>query len=149
MLESVERPGQQTHMARKRCVEKTGGLLTINLLLKMAVEEGVGDIHLMNGPSVGHSELEDGADRARFNNRGKCVGEVHARALSKAPNHPASFIALESTVRTSLVPKDPLARDDVGTGRPRDELPGTVPLERVEFFLHRSEPMRILKGGSS
>ena len=66
--------------------------------------------------------------------------------MPKAPNHPASFIALESAVRTSLVPKDPLARDDVGPGRPRDELPGTVPLERVELFLHRSEPMRTPKG---
>ena len=88
-------------------------------------------------------------DRAWFNNWGEGVSEVHARALPKALNHPASFIALESAIRTSLVPKDPLARDDVGTGRPRDELPGTVPLERVKLFLHRSEPMRIPEGDSS
>ena len=113
------------------------------------MQESIRHIELVNRPSARNSELENSANRARFNNRGKCVGEVHARALPKTLNHPASFIALESAIRTSLVPKDPLARDDVGTGRPRDKLPGTVPLERIELFLHCSEPMRIPKGGSS
>ena len=136
-------------MVRMCGVDKAGGLLTEHLLGEVAMQEGIGDVQLMHGPSSGDGQLKHGADRARFNNRSKSVGEVHARTLPKASNHPASFVALESPVGTSLMPKDPLARDDVGTRWPRDKLPGAVPLERIELFLHRSEPMRVPKGGSS
>ena len=136
-------------MVWMRGVDEACGLLTEHLLSKVAVQEGVGNVQLMHGPGSGDGQLKHGADRARFDNQGKSVGEVHARALPKAPKHPTNFVALESVVRTSLVPKDPLARDDVGTRWPRDKLPGAVPLKRIELFLHRSEPMRVPKGGSS
>ena len=136
-------------MIRLCGVDEAGGLFTEHLLGEVAVQEGVGDVQLMHGPSSGDGQLKHGVDRARFNNRSKSVGEVHARTLPKASNHPASFVALESAIRSSLVTKDPLARDNIGMGWPRNELPGTVPLERIKLFLHRSEPMRIPKGGSS
>ena len=130
-------------------MDETGGLLTINLLLKMAMEEGVGDIHLMNWPASGNRKLEDGADRARFNNRGKRLGEVNSSALSETTNHPASLVALKCTVRAGLVAKDPHAGDDIGARRPGNQCPGTVPLKSVEFFLRRHKPVRITKGCAS
>ena len=98
LLEPVERPGQQTHIPRKRCVDETGRLLTVNLLLKMAMEESVGDIHLMNWPASGHCKLENGADRVRFDNRCKRLSEVKSSALSKTTNHPTSLVALKCTI---------------------------------------------------
>ena len=136
-------------MTRKRCVDETGGLLTINLLLKMAMEEGIGDIHLMNWPASGHRKLEDGADRARFDNRGKRLSEVNSSALSKTTNHPASLVALKCTIRAGLVAKNPLAGDDVRARRPGNQCPGTVPLKSVELFLHRRKPVRITEGCAS
>ena len=136
-------------MTRKRCVDETGGLLTINLLLKMAVEEGVGDIHLMNWPASGHCKLENGADRARFDNRCKRLSEVKSSALSKTTNHPTSLVALKSTIRAGLLAKDPLGADYIGARRPGNQCLGVVPLESVELFLHCGKPVRITKGCAS
>ena len=149
LLETVERPGHQAHMARMRGIDETDGLLTINLLLKMVVKEGVGDIHLMNWPASGHRKLEDGADRARFDNRCKRLSEVNSSALSKTMNHPTILVALKCTIRAGLVAKDPLACDDIGARRPGNQCPGTVPLKSVELFLHRGKPVRITKGCAS
>ena len=113
------------------------------------MQESIRHIELVDRPSARNSKLENSANRARFNNRGEGVGEVHAGALAKAAHHPARLIALERTVGASLVAEDPLASDDVGTGRPRDKLLGVVPLESVELFPHHNEPMRIPKGGLS
>ena len=81
-----------------RGIDEAGGLLTIHLLLKMAVEKGVGDIHLVNRPAAGYDELEDGADRARFDNRGKRLSEVNSSALAETADHPVSLVALKCTV---------------------------------------------------
>ena len=94
-------------------------------------------------------ELKDRANRARFDNRGERVGEVDTGVLPKSTDHPPSLIALERPIRASLMPEDPLARDDVGMGWPRDKLPGAVAHQRIELLLHRREPMRIVKCGSS
>ena len=73
-------------------VDETGGLLAEDLLLEMAVQEGVGDVHLVHRPRARHRELEDGANRPGFNNRGEGVGEVDTGALTKAANHPAGLM---------------------------------------------------------
>src|SRR3989337_901681 len=127
-------------MARMRGVDETGGLLTVNLLLEVAMKEGVGDIHLMNRPATGDRELKDGADRARFDNRCKRLSEVNASMLPKPTDHPASLVALKCTIRAGLMAKDPLAADDIGARRARNQCPGTVPLKGAELFLHRSKP---------
>ena len=61
----------------------------------MAVEEGVGDIHLVNGPTARNGELEDSADRARFDNRGERLREINSSVLAKTADHPASLVALK------------------------------------------------------
>ena len=130
-------------------VDEASRLLTEDPFREVAVQKCVGDIQLMHKLGTGDRQLKHRTNRARFNNRCEGVGEVHSGALAEAAHHPASLVALERPVRTSLMPEDPLASDDVGTGRPRDKLPGAVPLKSIELFLHRSEPMRIPKGGSS
>ena len=113
------------------------------------MQERIRHIHLMHRLDARDCELKDRANRAWFDNRGECVGEVDSNALPKPVDHPPSLIALERPVRTSLMPEYPLARDDVGMGWPRDKLPGAVAHQRIELLLHRREPMRIVKCGSS
>ena len=110
----------------------------------MAVEEGIGDIHLMNWPASGHCKLENGADHARFDNRCKRLSEVNAGTLPKPMDHLASLVALKCTIRAGLITTDTLAADNVGTRRLGNQCPTTVPLKSVELFLHCSKPVRIM-----
>ena len=136
-------------MVRKGGVDETSRLLTEHLLGKMSMQESIGYIELVNWPGARGSELENGANRARFYNRGEGVGEVHAGALAKATHHPACLIALKRTVRASLVAKDPLASDNIGMRRSRDKLPRAVTLQGVELLSHGGKPVRIPKGCAS
>ena len=136
-------------MIRLSGVDEADGLLTVDLLGEMAMKERVGDVHLVNGPRARDRQLQDSADRARFDNRGEGVGEVHTGALTETTNHPASLVALKGPVRPGLMPKDPFAADHVSVRRPRHQLPGAVTLKSVELLLHRGEPMRVSKSRSS
>ena len=89
-------------MVRKRRVHKPGGLLAEDLLLEVTMEEGVGDVHVVHRPSTGDRKVENRAYRAGLDDRSEGVGEVDASTLSEAPNDPARFIAIKSTIRTSL-----------------------------------------------
>ena len=86
----------------------------------MAVEQGVGDIHLVNRPAARDGELEDSADRARFDNRGERLREINSSALAETADHPASLVALKSTSeqvlwRKTHLPVMTLARGGWGT----------------------------------
>ena len=128
LLQPVERTGEQAHVVQIVGVDETSRLLTEYLLVEMAMQESIRHIELVNRPSVRNSKLENSANRARFDNRGEGVGEVHAGALAKAAHHPTRLVALERAVGASLVAEDPLASDDIGTGWPRDKLPCAVAL---------------------
>ena len=75
-------------MARIVGVDETTRLLTEHLLVKMTMQESIRHIELVDWPGTRNSKLEDSADRARFDNRGEGVGEVHAGTLAEAAQHP-------------------------------------------------------------
>ena len=118
LLQPAERTGEQAHVVRIVGVDETSRLLIEHLLVKMAMQESIRHIELVDWPGTRNSKLEDSANRARFDNRGEGVGEVHAGALAKAAHHPTRLVALERTVGASLVAEDPLASDDICTRRP-------------------------------
>ena len=138
LLQPVERTGEQAHVVRMVGVDETSRLLTEHLLVEVTMQKSIGHVKLVNGPGARNSELENSANRARFDNRGEGVGEVHAGTLAKAAHHPTRLVALKGTVGASLVAQDPLASDDVGTRRPRNKLPRTVALQGVKLLTHRS-----------
>jgi hypothetical protein len=115
-------------MSRMRSVDKASGLLTIDLLSKVTMKKGIRDIHLMNWPATRDCELQNGANRARFNNRREGLGEVDASTLTETTDHPASLVARKGAIGVSLVPKDPLATDDIGARWPGNQCPSAVPL---------------------
>jgi hypothetical protein len=75
--------------------------------------------------------------------RSERIREVDTGALREASDHPVPLVALECTIGAQLVLEHPLASDDVGAGRTRNELPSLVPLQSVKLFLHSRTPMRI------
>ena len=59
LLQPVQRAREQAHPIRVVGINKPSGLLAEDLLLKMAVEEGFGDVQLVNRPGVRDREVED------------------------------------------------------------------------------------------
>jgi hypothetical protein len=88
-------------------VGETSRLLTEYLLVEMAMQESIRHIELVDWPGARNSKLENSANRARFDNRGEGVGEVHAGTLAEAAHHPTRLVALERTIRASLVAEHP------------------------------------------
>jgi hypothetical protein len=90
-------------------------------------------------------ERQDCANGGRLDHRTESVVEVDARALREPTKNPAGFVALQGAIGIELVLEYPLAGDDVGPGRPRDQIPSFVELQGGELFLHRRQPIGIGK----
>lgn len=128
-------------------INKPRRLTAGHLFIEEAVEKGIADVELIHGPPTGGSDRQDSANGAWFHNRTECVGEVHAGSLSKAPDHPARFVANEGSIGAVLVAKDPLSGDDTSSGWLGKETPGFVCEEGVVFLLHGSPPVQITERG--
>jgi hypothetical protein len=62
-------------------VDETRGLLTIDHLIKMTMEEGIFNIELMYGPSMREGERKNYANGGWFNDRAECFIKVNAGLL--------------------------------------------------------------------
>lgn len=133
-------------MVGVRRVDEAARLLTVDAFGKVAVEECVLHVELMDRPAPASGEMEHHADRAGLDNRRESVGEVDARSLMKSSNDPPSLIPVQSAIGLQFVAKNPLATDDVGGGWLWNESPRSVALQGVELLLHRGEPVRIADG---
>jgi hypothetical protein len=145
LAKSVERPREQTHSIWLRGVGETGGLLTVDLLMEIAMKKCIGDIELVSRPSVCGDESEDGADCRRLDDGRESLAEVDARPLIEAVHHPSGFVAFQRAIGVEFVLEHPFAGDDARARRARNEGPGLVLLQRMEFMLHRGEPIAITK----
>lgn len=119
------------------------GLLTVDTLRELAVQECILDIELMHRPATGSREREDNADGAWFNDRGEGLVEVDPRSLVEAADNPPSLASFQRPIRIKLVFKNPLAGDDVRAWWSGNKIPRPVALESCELFLHRVEPSRV------
>jgi hypothetical protein len=124
-------------------------LLTQNLFLQVAVEEGVGDIELLGGPATGRSNGENHLDRRQLHDGSEGFVEVDAGALSESPNHPTSLVPFQSAFGVKFMLEHPFAGHDVGARRSIDETPCGVALERVELRSHGCAPVWILESCAS
>ena len=128
LLEPIEWAREKTHMVGKDGIDESSRLLIVDLLCKLSVEKGIGDVHLMYRPGARDCEVQNCPNRARLDNRSKRVGEVDASALTKAADDPTRLVPLKGTVGAQLLLEDPFAGDDVGARGTRDERPSPVPL---------------------
>jgi hypothetical protein len=90
----------------------------------------------MDGPVRRDSEREDNANGAGFNDGGESFVVIDAVFLRKPTDDPPSFIASKGAIGMKLVAKNPFARDYIGAGGTRDELPSGVVEESGEFRAH-------------
>jgi hypothetical protein len=110
------------------------------------MKEGVLDVKLVYWPLAGDSQREHCPDGGRLDNRAEGLGKVDARTLGEAAKNPTCLVTLQGTVGMELVLEDPLARDDVGMSRARDQVPSLVLEKGGVFFLHSSPPIGIGEG---
>jgi hypothetical protein len=127
-------------------VNKAGGLSVVDCLGKSAMQEGILDVELVNWPVSGESQAEDGADGGGLHNWTESLIEVNTRVLGEATENPARFVPIQGTIGPHLVLEDPLAGDDVGTRRARNESPSVVVDESLELIVHRRAPVWIVQG---
>jgi len=135
-------------VVRSGWVDEAGRLLTVDCLVQMAVKKGVLHVQLMDRPGARSGDAEDDPDGGRFDNRAERLVVVDAVPLRKATNDPPGLMASQGAVSTILVLEDPLAGDDVGTRRARNETPGAIVNERLVFFSHRRAPICIGERGA-
>jgi hypothetical protein len=76
LLQSVQGAGEQAHTVEMLGIDKPSGLLIVNLVGEMSIEEGVGDVHLVHRPSLGSGEVQNSLDHAWFDNRSERIHEV-------------------------------------------------------------------------
>jgi hypothetical protein len=101
-------------------------LAPVDDLGELAVEEDVLDVELASLPFKGERDGEDDADHGRFDNQTERLVKVNTLLLRETAKHPACFVAVEGAIGLQLVAKDPLAGDDVGVPRRRNEIPSVV-----------------------
>lgn len=84
-------------------------------------------------------------DGHKLDDRSEGHAKVDAGPLIEATHYLACLVVFKAAVGVILVLKHPLAGDDVGTDRPRNQSPGMICLECVELMLHCGLLVRITK----
>jgi hypothetical protein len=105
------------------------------------VKKCVLHVQLVNEPCLRGADAEDDLNRYRLDNGAECLVVIDAVALGEAADDPTCFVSGKSTIGVVLVFEHPLARHDVGTGRPGNEAPGAVVNERLELLGHGRAPI--------
>jgi hypothetical protein len=114
LLEAIERPVEPADHVRTGRINEPRRLTAVNCLSEKAMQKGILDVQLMDGPGPSKSQREHYADGGWLHHQAEGLIIVDPRALSEAPESPASLVALESAISPTLVGPDPLAGDDVG-----------------------------------
>jgi hypothetical protein len=83
-------------------------LLAVDLLVKIAMKEGVLDVQLMNWPATRRGDAEDDADGRRLGDGAEGLIKINTLLLGKTPNNPAGPVPRESTSGVELVLEDPI-----------------------------------------
>jgi hypothetical protein len=133
-----------TYILRPAGVDKSGRLLAVDNLVESAMEEGILDVKLTDGPGARDSNVEDKPNGGGLDDGAESLIVVDAGTLEEAAKNPARLAPSQGAVGVKLVMKDPLAGDHVGAGRARHERPCVVVDEGLVLIGHSSAPERIL-----
>jgi hypothetical protein len=80
------------NMRGTRGVNKARGLLTVDSLIEMTVQEGIFDIQLVNGPGMHGGNAENKPNSCRFHHRTESLGVINATLLSETTDYPTSLV---------------------------------------------------------
>jgi hypothetical protein len=143
LFEAVEGFVEAANMCGVCGINKPGGLLTVDRLSKIAMEECIFDVHLMNRPRVCGGNAEDDANGSRFDNRAKCLTIIQSRLLCKSTNNPSSFVSCQGAIGMKFVPIDPFSCYQVNTCRSRHKRTSIIPNKSIKFIKHCVVPMGV------
>jgi hypothetical protein len=136
---------QATNQVRVSRVGEAHGLAAEDCLRESAIEEGIFHVELLNGPGTGDSSGEHRVNSGRFHNRVEGIIVVDPGELSETPKDPTGLVAIKGPVNTELEHENPLACDNVGALRSRNQLLGPIADQGIVLFLHNCTPMGIDK----
>ena len=131
-------------MIREARINVPRRLFHTDLFSNMNIEKCILDIKLAKRPVIGHSKRKDNTNSGSLDDRAKSVSVVKTRYLCIALGNKAGFKALDRSIGQIFGSKHPFGTHNVGVGRLRDQNPGTISLQSLNFFIHGSEPSRIL-----
>jgi hypothetical protein len=123
---SVEGLVEPAHQLRVHRVNEADGLRAIDSLGECAMDKGALDVELVHGPTPGDSQSPHSPNGGRLDDRVEGLIVVHPRTLSEPPKDPTSLVPVKRAIRLELVLEDPLAEDDIGPRRPRNQVPRAV-----------------------
>jgi hypothetical protein len=129
-------------------VDEAGGLAIVDSLRQSVVEECILDVEMMDRPTPGEGERENGSNNGELDDRAKCLVVVHSGTLGEASKHSTGLLAVEGAIRGQLVVKNSLAGDHVGSRWTRHQVPGVVG-QQGRVLLHSATPVGVDEAGAN
>jgi hypothetical protein len=106
------------------------------------MEEGILDVKLVYRPTPRDSQGQHSSDGGRLDDEVKGLIVVHLGELCEPLEDPASLVPVKRVIRLELVLEDPLVSDDIGTRRPRNQVPHVVRQQGL-VLLHSATLVRV------
>jgi hypothetical protein len=136
---------KKTYKVRRGRILKARRLLTVDCLIKSAMEKSIFDIKLMNRPCGGYGKTENNTNSARLANRRKSFFKINTLLLRKNVTYPTGFVACKSTIRMKFVAKYPLAGNNINARWFWNKRPRVIPLKSIKLIAHSGKPKKIKK----
>jgi hypothetical protein len=142
LLQAIEGLVELAHQLRVSSVNEAGGLRAVDHLRECAVEEGILDVELVDGPTSGDSQSQHSPDGGRLDDGAEGLIIVHLGALGEPPEDPTSLVPVQRAIRLELVLEDPLTSDNVGPRRLRNQVPCAVRQQGL-VLIHSVTPVGV------
>ena len=126
-------------MIGKVRVNVSRGLLHINMFTEMAIKKHIFDIKLTKRPFVGHNKREDNTDCSGLDDRAKSVNVVKTMYLCVALGNKTGFETSNRSVGQIFGSKHPFGTHTVSVGGSRNQNPGTIVLQGLNFVIAASQ----------
>lgn len=127
-------------------IDKTRGLMHIDIFMEKSLEEGILDIKLTKRPAFRHCKSKDCANGRRFDYRTEGFLIINALSLMKAFGYKAGFVAIHGAILIMFDSENPLATNRILDGGWRNKCPGLVLQECIDFLCHGRSPFLGLRG---
>ncbi|CAI7859875.1 unnamed protein product, partial [Closterium sp. NIES-54] len=134
-------------MDRRKVI--TGRLHHVENLIKGAVEEGVGDVQLMDVQVESGSYGEKQAEGGEADGRSKGVMKINTITLLEAFDNKAGFAAFNRTISVLLDFENPFAWNRLALGWSRNNAVGVISVQGSEFRISSLDPFGSIRAGTS
>lgn len=112
----------------------------IDFFVKIAMEEGIVNIHLVQPPTFRSNDDKKNTNNHHFGHKGKHLIVIYALNLSITKNHKTSFEALQLTISMIFDFIHPFAPQSMFLGRESSQNPSIISLQDRDLLLHGFTP---------